>query len=84
MFKAINTAKQPFRINNTHTPTVCAGQNLKSSMNTEADRPIIRCTLHSASPPPKGSRCENSVTFTQAGSMTWPTNKKHSPHKEFR
>lgn len=57
----------------THTPAVCkacAGQNLNSSMNTEADRPIIRCSPRSASPPLKGSRCENPVAFTQAGSVT--------------
>lgn len=70
-----------------HTPAVsrvCAGQNLKSSMNTEADRPIIRCTLRSASAPLKGSRCENPVAFTQASAMTWPNNKRHSLHTESR
>lgn len=49
---------------------VCAGWNLKSSMNTEPDRPIIRCTLSSASSPLKGSRCENPVTFTRDDTMT--------------
>lgn len=55
----------------THIPAVAcarAAQNLKSSMNTEADRPIIRCTLRSASPPLRGSRCENPVAFAQASS----------------
>lgn len=69
----------------THTPAVsrvCAGQNLKSSMNTEADRPIIRCSLRSASPPLEGSICENPVAFTQASSMTWPNNKRQCLHKE--
>lgn len=69
----------------THTPAVsrvCAGQNLKSSMDTEADRPIIRCTLRSASPPLKGSRCENTVVFTRASSMTRPNNKRRRLHKE--
>lgn len=59
-----------------------AGQNLKSSMNTEADSPIIRCTLRSASPPLKGSRCEDPVTFAQAGTVTRPNNKRHGLREE--
>lgn len=67
------SANHPSTHTLTQTPAVSrvwAGQNLKSSMNTEADRPIIRCTLRSASPPLKGSRCENPVAFTQASTMT--------------
>lgn len=75
----------PCTCTHSHTPAVArarAAKNLKSSMNTEADRPIIRCTLRSASPPLRGSRCENPVAFAQAGSMTWPNSKRRCLRQE--
>lgn len=56
----------------TRTHTTPAAHNLKWSMSTGADRPIIRCTPASASSPLRRSRCENPVAFAHAGSVTWP------------